>query len=246
MDAVIQQAPAAVRPTLADAATSSFVDALNHIVLIGAGTAFVVGVLCLVLIRQQDFVQSRVRPPRGRSPKAPPWADRGAYAPPMNPMRSVAVKLGGQPWLPRYSRLIVGSDKMLQRVTRGRVTIMSATGLPELVLQVPGRKSGVLRTTPLLCVPHEGGWLVVGSNWGAPEPPAWAANLRAAEEPLVTFKGRTVATVARELHGARARGEVGGAGRTAGPTTRRTPSAPTACSRSSCCCRGSRPHCSSV
>ena len=55
--AVIQQAPAAVRPTLADAATSSFVEALNHIVLIGAGTAFVVGVLCLVLIRQKDFVQ---------------------------------------------------------------------------------------------------------------------------------------------------------------------------------------------
>ncbi len=119
----------------------------------------------------------------------------------MNPMRSVAVKLGGQPWLPRFSRLIVGSDKALQRLTLGRMTIMSATGLPELVLQVPGRRSGRLRTTPLLCVPHLGGWLVVGSNWGAPEPPAWAANLRAAEEPLVTFKGRTVATEARELHG---------------------------------------------
>ena len=56
---MIQQAPAAVRPTLADAATSSFVEALNHIVLIGAGTAFVVGALCLVLIRQKDFVAAR-------------------------------------------------------------------------------------------------------------------------------------------------------------------------------------------
>ena len=55
--AVIQQAPAAVRPVLAQAATASFVDALNHIVMIGAGTAFVVGALCLVLIRQKDFVQ---------------------------------------------------------------------------------------------------------------------------------------------------------------------------------------------
>jgi EmrB/QacA subfamily drug resistance transporter len=60
--AVIQQAPAAVRPTLADAATSSFVEALNHIVLIGAGTAFVVGALCLVLIRQRDFVQHGAPP----------------------------------------------------------------------------------------------------------------------------------------------------------------------------------------
>ena len=57
--AVIAQAPAAVRPVLADAATSSFVDALNHIVLIGAGTAFVVGALCLLLIRQKDFVPAR-------------------------------------------------------------------------------------------------------------------------------------------------------------------------------------------
>ena len=74
--AVIQQAPAAVRPTLADAATSSFVDALNHIVLIGAGTAFVVGVLCLVLIRQKDFVQHgaprRARAPRSRRKSSPP------------------------------------------------------------------------------------------------------------------------------------------------------------------------------
>jgi EmrB/QacA subfamily drug resistance transporter len=55
--AVIEQAPAAVRPTLADAATSSFVEALNHIGLIAAVLAFAVGALCLVLIRQQDFVQ---------------------------------------------------------------------------------------------------------------------------------------------------------------------------------------------
>ncbi|GAW51081.1 MULTISPECIES: nitroreductase family deazaflavin-dependent oxidoreductase [unclassified Nocardioides] len=120
----------------------------------------------------------------------------------MNPMRWMAVKLGGQPWLSKYSRLIVGSDKLIQRLTRGRVTIMMATGLKELVLQVPGRTTGILRTTPLLCVPHGDGWLVVGSNWGAPTPPAWAANLRAAEEPLVTYRGRTVAVTARELQGA--------------------------------------------
>src|ERR1700712_2238163 len=36
--------------------TSAVVDALNHITLIAAVTAFVAGVLCLVLIRQKDFV----------------------------------------------------------------------------------------------------------------------------------------------------------------------------------------------
>ena len=119
----------------------------------------------------------------------------------MNPMRWMALKLGAQPWLHRFSRVIVGSDKALQRVSRGRITLLTFAGLPELLLQVPGRKSGVLRSTPLLCVPHGDGWLVAGSNWGAPEPPAWVANLKAADEPLVTFGGRTVATDARLLTG---------------------------------------------
>jgi deazaflavin-dependent oxidoreductase (nitroreductase family) len=119
----------------------------------------------------------------------------------MNPMRRMAIRLGSQPWLPRYSRLIVGTDKLLQRLSRGRITIMTATGLHQLVLQVPGRSSGIIRSTPLLTVPHGDGWLVVGSNWGAPDPPAWAANLRAADDPVVTYKGRTMAVVARELSG---------------------------------------------
>jgi EmrB/QacA subfamily drug resistance transporter len=36
--------------------TSAVVDALNHITLIAAATAFVAAVLCLILIRQKDFV----------------------------------------------------------------------------------------------------------------------------------------------------------------------------------------------
>jgi deazaflavin-dependent oxidoreductase (nitroreductase family) len=119
----------------------------------------------------------------------------------MNPLRWLALKLGAQPWLPRFSGLIVGMDKALQRVTRGRVDLLTFAGLPEILLQVPGRRTGILRSTPLLCVPYGEGWLVAGSNWGAAAPPAWVANLRAAEEPLVTYRNRTVAADARELSG---------------------------------------------
>ena len=119
----------------------------------------------------------------------------------MNPMRWMALRLGAQPWLPRFAKAIVGTDKALRRLTRGRVDLLTFAGLPEILLQVPGRRSGVLRSTPLLCVPHGDGWLVAGSNWGAPEPPAWVSNLRAAEEPLVTYQGRTVAADARLLSG---------------------------------------------
>jgi deazaflavin-dependent oxidoreductase (nitroreductase family) len=119
----------------------------------------------------------------------------------MNPMRSMAVKVGAQPWLPRFAALIVGLDKALQRLTRGRVDLLTFAGLPEVLLQVPGRTTGILRSTPLLCVLHADGWLVAGTNWGAAQPPSWVANLRAADEPLVTYKGRTVAADARLLAG---------------------------------------------
>lgn len=119
----------------------------------------------------------------------------------MKLFRPVAVKLGAQPWLPRFAKVIVGSDLLLQRVTRGRLGVMDFAGLSELLLQVPGRRSGILRSTPLLTVPHGDGWLVVGSNWGRPEPPAWVGNLLAAEDPMVTVKGRTVAVDAELVTG---------------------------------------------
>jgi len=46
--------------------TSAVVDTLNHLVLIAAVVAFVAGALCLVLIRQKDFVE-RGGPPAGES-----------------------------------------------------------------------------------------------------------------------------------------------------------------------------------
>ena len=39
------------------------------------------------------------------------------------------------------------------------VRIGAISWMPNLALTVPGRKSGIPRTTPLLCVPHDGGWL---------------------------------------------------------------------------------------
>ena len=120
---------------------------------------------------------------------------------PVNPMRWLAIRLGAQPWLPRFAGVIVGLDMLLQRLTRGRLDLLTFAGLPEILLQVPRRKTGVLRSTPLLCVPHGDGWLVAGSDWGAPRPPAWVADLEAADEPLVTYRGRTVAADARLLTG---------------------------------------------
>jgi hypothetical protein len=63
VDQVIAAAPEPVRGTIADVATTAFVDALNQITTIAAVTAFVAAALCLVLIRQKDFVQQGPPPP---------------------------------------------------------------------------------------------------------------------------------------------------------------------------------------
>jgi hypothetical protein len=56
VDSVLQAAPSGVREQIAAVATSSFVDALDHITVIAAVVAFTTAVLCFVLIRQRDFV----------------------------------------------------------------------------------------------------------------------------------------------------------------------------------------------
>ena len=56
-DAAIHAAPAGSRQQIAEAATASFVHALNDITLIAMVVAFASAAFCFVLIRQKDFVQ---------------------------------------------------------------------------------------------------------------------------------------------------------------------------------------------
>ena len=100
----------------------------------------------------------------------------------MNFLTPVAVRVGAISWMPRLLPQITATDKFIQRVTRGRVTLLDMAGLPNLMLTVTGRKSGVPRTTPLLCVPYESGYLVAGSNFGGAKLPVWVFNVRAAAE----------------------------------------------------------------
>ena len=97
-------------------------------------------------------------------------------------MTPIAVRIGAIPWMPKLLPQITATDKFVQKVSRGRVTILDIAGLPNLMLTVKGRKSGVPRTTPLLCVPHESGHLIAGSNFGGEKKPVWVVNVRAAAE----------------------------------------------------------------
>ena len=88
----------------------------------------------------------------------------------MNPVRWLAIRIGRQPWLPRYAKQIVGLDVLLQRLTRGRFNLLTMAGLPEVMLHRPRpQERRRARATPLLCVPHGDGWLVGGLQLGRPE-----------------------------------------------------------------------------
>lgn len=119
----------------------------------------------------------------------------------MGVLTPLAVRLGAVSWLPRLLPQIVWVDNALQRVSRGRVTLLDLAGLPNLMLTLPGRRTGVARSTPLLCVPHDGGYLVAGSYFGGPKQPLWVANLEAAGRGTLRFRGRTIRFVSRRVDG---------------------------------------------
>ena len=101
--------------------------------------------------------------------------------------------------MPKLLPQIVWTDRKLQRVTGGRVSVLDIAGLPNLVLTVVGRKSGLPRSTPLLCVPDGDTWLIAGSYFGGPDMPVWVGNLRAAGEAEIGYDGRRLPVTATEL-----------------------------------------------
>ena len=117
----------------------------------------------------------------------------------MGLLTPLAVRIGAIPWMPRLLPQIVWTDRRLQRLTGGRVTVLDIAGLPNLTLTVVGRKSGVPRSTPLLCVPDGATWLIAGSYFGGPDMPLWVGNLRAAGEAEIEQDRQRVPVTATEL-----------------------------------------------
>ena len=115
----------------------------------------------------------------------------------MGLLTPVAVRVGSISWLPKLLPQIVWADVHLQWITHGRLTLLDVAGLPNLMLTVVGRRTGVPRQSPLLCVPYGKTYLVAGSNFGGQSEPAWALNLQVALSGTVRIKGRTSSFTAR-------------------------------------------------
>lgn len=121
----------------------------------------------------------------------------------MRPSRLLPRRLlGGAAFSAVGRRTFPRADVALQRVSRGRLSLSGAVGMPLLVLETTGRSSGQPRDTPLIYVKQDSDFLVVGSNWGRRTQPGWALNLLAKPEAAVRVHGTRIPVTARLLHGA--------------------------------------------
>jgi deazaflavin-dependent oxidoreductase (nitroreductase family) len=96
--------------------------------------------------------------------------------------------------------LFVRVNRVVNAVVR-RLGLRRFRGGDLLLLTTTGRRSGQRRTTPLLHLARDGGWLVVASNGGADWEPGWWLNLRAGAPGTVEVDGRAVPVHGEEVTG---------------------------------------------
>jgi F420H(2)-dependent quinone reductase len=82
------------------------------------------------------------------------------------------------------------------RATKGR---MGSWGGTTFLLTTTGRKTGKERTTPLMKLEQDDGYLVVASRAGSPKHPAWFLNLSHTPEVVVEIDGERRAMKAHVL-----------------------------------------------
>jgi F420H(2)-dependent quinone reductase len=104
---------------------------------------------------------------------------------------------------PRRERLlklmrrgITGGNIWLLKISRGRIG-NSFLGTPTLLLTTIGRKSGQPRTLPLYYMEDGGRMILVASNAGTSQDPAWLLNIRAQPTVAVQVRGQKHTMLAR-------------------------------------------------
>lgn len=87
------------------------------------------------------------------------------------------------------SRLLPRLDRVIRRITKGRVGTAAQLIAPSLVLHSIGAKSGQPREHPLVYAADGDAFVVVGTNFGGERQPAWTSNLLANPEASVGLDG---------------------------------------------------------
>lgn len=90
-------------------------------------------------------------------------------------------------------------DPPLLKLSGGRIS--TGMGFPIVLLTVPGRKSGVERTVPLVYFTEGEEVILMASSFGRAKHPAWYLNLVAAGEAKLTGGGVEATYRVRETEG---------------------------------------------
>ncbi|KJK35601.1 hypothetical protein UK23_42735 [Lentzea aerocolonigenes] len=94
-----------------------------------------------------------------------------------------------------FEKAVIGADRLLYKLTGGKVMTVSMSRQTGLTLITVGAKSGEQRLNQVQYVADGSSMLVVGSNWGKPHHPAWTANLLKTPDVQVNVRGSV-----REVH----------------------------------------------
>lgn len=116
-------------------------------------------------------------------------------------MSAAVLELTRQPWVMRFVLTTVPPvDRWLLLRSKGRWSL-SGLGVPLLLLETQGRRSGATRRTPLLCLARDHAFFVIASGGGSARHPSWWLNAQACPEVAVHYGGRCVSCVASEVTG---------------------------------------------
>ena len=118
-------------------------------------------------------------------------------APRSRTYRATAWLTGTRPGRRLAIELAARVDPWLLRRTNGRLS--TTPHIKQVLLTVPGRRSGALRTTPLLYFTQGDDVILVASSFGRDKHPAWYLNVKAHPEVTLTSKGRTARYRAEEV-----------------------------------------------
>ncbi len=121
-------------------------------------------------------------------------------------LRELAVRVSCTRLGSDLVRWMAPLDRAVLRRSRGRYTLLGPIAAPVLLLTTTGARSGRPRTTPLLYGrdADRDALIVVGSNFGQPQHPAWSGNLLANPRAVVDVGGTAVPVEAELLTGAEA------------------------------------------
>lgn len=89
-------------------------------------------------------------------------------------------RIGSRPaivWTIKH--LVSPIDRLIVRLSGGRLPPISAIAVPTLLLTTVGRRSGQARTTPLVCIHDSGNYVVANARPAGERRNPWVLNLRA-------------------------------------------------------------------